>query len=140
MITLVGKKILIVDDDLNSIKLMKLLTASAHNIQTACDGKEGLYKIKGQRFDLIVSDVHMPGMTGIDMYIEAKKLDPEIKDRLLFFSATSNPEMIGFFEKHDLYYIGKPSPITKIRDMMTEIINKEESSKNIFPASQEELT
>lgn len=123
MIELVGKKVLIVDDDLNSIKLMKLLTASADNIQTACDGKEGLYKIKGQRFDLIVSDVHMPGMTGIDMYIEAKKLDPEIKDRLLFFSATSNPQMINFFDEHDLYYIGKPSRVNEIREMVGKIIS-----------------
>ena len=85
MIEVQGKKVLIVDDDLKSTKLMKILMGGVDNIQTACSGKEGLDKIQGERFDLIISDVHMPGMDGIDMYREAIKTDPDIKDRLLFF-------------------------------------------------------
>ena len=124
MIEMVGKKVLIVDDDLKSTKLMRMLIGNSDCIETASDGMEGLKKINGQRFDLIISDVHMPGMNGIEMYIEAKKSDPKIKDRLLFFSATSNPEMISFFKEHNLVYMGKPSPVTQIREVMSEIINK----------------
>lgn len=126
MIELVGEKVLIVDDDLNSIKLMKLLTAGADNIHTACDGREGLNKIEGQRFDLIISDVHMPAMDGIDMYKEAIKSDPDIKNRLLFFSATCNPEILDFFEENNLYYLNKPSPVNRIREMACKIISTNE--------------
>lgn len=124
MIELLGKKVLIVDDDLKSTKLLSMLIGNQDSIETASDGMEGLKKINGQRFDLIISDVHMPGMNGIEMYIEAKKSDPKIKDRLLFLSATSNPEMISFFKEHNLVYMGKPSPVTQIRKVMREIINK----------------
>ena len=123
MIELVGKKVLIVDDDLKSTKLMKILIGGAENIQTACNGREGLDKIKGERFDLIISDVHMPDMDGIDMYREAIKTDPDIKTRLLFFSATCNPDIINFFEEHNLFYMGKPSPANQIREMADEIIS-----------------
>lgn len=60
----------------------------------------------------------MPGMTGIDIYIKAKKSDPEIKDRLLFFSATINSKIIDFFEEHDLHHIRKPLSVNQIRGMM----------------------
>ena len=85
MLKMVGKKVLIVDDDLKSAKLIRMLIGNPDGIETASDGMEGLNKIKGQRFDLIISDVHMPGMNGIEMYAEAKKSYPEINERLLFF-------------------------------------------------------
>ncbi|MDT8317034.1 MAG: response regulator [bacterium] len=122
MFEMVGKKILIVDDDFMSAKLMKMLIGNSDNIETASNGREGLRKINKQRFDLIISDVHMPVMTGIEMYVEAKKSDPGIKDRMLFLSASTDPEMIGFFKEQNLAYMVKPSPVTQIRDMLRKII------------------
>ena len=124
MLEMVGKKVLIIDDDLKSTKLMRMLIGNSDGIETASDGMEGLSRIKKKRFDLIISDVHMPGMSGIEMYIEAKKSDPEINDRLLFFSATCDPDMIKFFRDHNLVYMVKPSPATKIRSMVSDIISK----------------
>jgi CheY-like chemotaxis protein len=123
MIEMVGKKVLIVDDDLKSTKLMRMLIGNSDCIETASDGREGLNKIKEQCFDLIISDVHMPEMNGIEMYKEAIKTDPDIKNRLLFFSATCNPDIINFFEEHNLFYMGKPSPVNKIRYMAGKIIS-----------------
>lgn len=140
MLEMVKKKVLIVDDDFKSAKLMRMLIGNSDMIETVSDGMEGLSRIKKKRFDLIISDVHMPGMSGIEMYMEAKKSDPEINDRLLFFSATCNPEVINFFKKENLVYISKPSPVTKIRGMVREIINKDRSAKSISPTSEEELT
>lgn len=126
MLEILEKKVLIVDDDLKSTKLIKMLIGNSDSIEIACDGREGLNKIEGQRFDLIISDVHMPAMDGIDMYKEAIKSDPDIKNRLLFFSATCNPEILDFFEENNLYYLNKPSPVNRIREMACKIISTNE--------------
>ena len=122
MIEMVGKKVLIVDDDHRSAKLMKMLIGNSDGIETAANGREGLKKINEHRFDLIISDIHMPEMSGTEMYLEAKKSDPAIKDRLLFFSATCDPKIMLFLRKHDLVLISKPSPARQIRDIVSKIL------------------
>lgn len=68
-------KILVVDDS-NTIRDMVSFTlkSAGHQIVEARDGKEGLDKAQRESFDLIVSDVNMPIMDGIEMCIQLRKL------------------------------------------------------------------
>ncbi len=63
-----GKKcILIIDDDADMLKLLKVLLAGmGHEILTAERGAEGILKASRHRPDLILCDVVMPGMDGIE--------------------------------------------------------------------------
>jgi len=49
------------------------------NIDTAEDGLEGLQKYNNQHYDLVISDVNMPNMDGIEMCIKIKEINPEQK-------------------------------------------------------------
>lgn len=61
------KHILIVDDDRLVLKsIAKLLKSSGYDSESARNGEEALEKVKQSSFDLIIMDIRMPGMDGID--------------------------------------------------------------------------
>jgi CheY-like chemotaxis protein len=61
----VGLRILAVDDHhLFGEMLAKMLTALGHQVRTALSGAEGLAALRAERFDLILTDLHMPAMDG----------------------------------------------------------------------------
>lgn len=61
-------RILIIDDDVPSLALADYLLQSAgHATTTADHGKRGLAAALSQNFDLIISDLHLPGLTGYEI-------------------------------------------------------------------------
>jgi two-component system alkaline phosphatase synthesis response regulator PhoP len=75
-----GKKVLIVDDDENSVKFLSvLLGENGCEPIAAYDGREGLQKVEENGIDLIVLDVMMPKKTGFVLFKELKRKD-EYKD------------------------------------------------------------
>lgn len=70
------KTILIIDDDLNLQAMLNLtLRDAGYNVVMAEDGQEGLNKLVSVRPDLVLSDIMMPNMDGVEMF-------RQIKDRL----------------------------------------------------------
>ncbi len=73
-----AKDILIVDDDtLVCDSLQEMLTLEGYKVDTALSATAALAKMKEDTFPLILSDIQMPGMNGIDLLKEIKGLDPE---------------------------------------------------------------
>ena len=63
-----GKSVLIVDDDeLNKLLAQHILESYGMHTATAVNGKEALEKIAQQRFDMILMDLHMPEMGGLEV-------------------------------------------------------------------------
>lgn len=70
--------ILVVDDEeIIRVLLTEILTEDGYLVTTAKDGLEGVERLKQDRYDLIISDMVMPGMNGIEVLQEAFKVDPE---------------------------------------------------------------
>jgi len=70
-----SKTILIVDDSASVRSVVGItLKGAGYDVIEACDGKDALSKLTGQKIHLIVSDVNMPNMDGITFVREAKKL------------------------------------------------------------------
>lgn len=68
-------RILIVDDqEMMRDSLASLLAREGHEVVAANDGPVALTKLAERRFDLMISDLKMPRMTGIDLLIEARKI------------------------------------------------------------------
>ncbi|HEC55168.1 MAG TPA: response regulator [Gammaproteobacteria bacterium] len=63
-----AKTILIVDDSQSMRQLVKMtLTGAGHQVIEACDGRDALTKLTGQKINLIISDVNMPNLDGIGL-------------------------------------------------------------------------
>lgn len=70
-----SKTILIVDDSSSLRQVVSItLKGAGYNVIEACDGRDALTKLNGQKIHLIISDVNMPNMDGITFVTEAKKL------------------------------------------------------------------
>lgn len=75
-----GKKILLVDDEesiLNSFR--KDLKQNGYDVTTASSGEEALTALHNIHYDLVISDLVMTGMDGIQVLKEAKKIDQKIR-------------------------------------------------------------
>ncbi len=60
-------KVLIVDDNPDYLRLMEMALEGDYNIVTAPDGTEGMERARKDKPDLILLDVMMPGVSGLDM-------------------------------------------------------------------------
>lgn len=70
-----GKTVMIVDDSASLRQVVNIaLKGSGFDVIEACDGKDALTKLDGQKINLIISDVNMPNMDGITFLKEMKKL------------------------------------------------------------------
>ncbi len=72
-----GKKILIIEDDEAMRSLLKdLLDEEGFAVEAVSNGFDALQKLTEHPFDLIITDIHMPGLTGLDLLPRIKKLQP----------------------------------------------------------------
>ena len=63
-----AKRILVVEDSITSRMLLKgILESAGYDVKTAVDGIDGFTALRAERFDLVVSDVEMPRMSGFDL-------------------------------------------------------------------------
>ncbi len=70
-------KILVVDDEIEVVRLLKdFLTSKDYEVYTALNGAEALALVKEVKPDIVLLDIIMPGMGGIDTLKEIKKIDP----------------------------------------------------------------
>ncbi|HMB96579.1 MAG TPA: response regulator, partial [Tepidisphaeraceae bacterium] len=72
-------RILIADDqEMMRDSLAATLAREGHEVVAAGDGPIAISKLQAGRFDLLISDLKMPRMTGIELLAEAKKLRPDM--------------------------------------------------------------
>lgn len=72
--------ILVVDDEETIRNLVEILLVNrGHKASTAADGKSALRKLSEQHFDLVITDIIMPDMDGIEIISSVKKMRPEVR-------------------------------------------------------------
>jgi two-component system response regulator YesN len=75
-----AKKILLVDDDVFVTGSMQKILQSYHYEVSSCDrGEKALDKLQQEFFDILITDLHMPEMDGLELIRRAKIIQPEIK-------------------------------------------------------------
>jgi CheY-like chemotaxis protein len=74
-----GLRVLLVEDDDDNRELMaEVLAASGCEVLSASSGQEGLRKLSEHSVDVVVTDVGMPGMGGLEMARAAKAIAPKV--------------------------------------------------------------
>ncbi len=114
------KRILIVEDELDIREILKMfLEDEGYEIVIAVDANKGFEVILQNKTDLIISDIMMPGMSGIDLLNKVKST-PEIHDIpfILMSAADLQLEKIGV-KKHSTF-IKKPFDIDKLLPLIAE--------------------
>lgn len=116
------KRLLIVEENNSVARMLEALAMDEVEVVLARNGEEGLAHIQRGHFDLIVSDIEMTAMNGVDLYKRAIETDPSIANRFIFFTATENPEHLDFVRAANVLLIAKPSPVKVICEMMNDVL------------------
>ncbi len=101
--------VLVVDDEPTVCDVFSRLLAREPglSVQTAPTAEAALYLLQAQRFDLLITDKNLPGMGGIDLIVEARKLRPEI-EAILITGYASAESVIAAFAAGASDYVLKP--------------------------------
>ncbi len=125
--TTVRRRILVVDDSLTVREVeRKLLETHGYEVTVAVDGMDGWNKLQGGPFDLVVSDVDMPRMNGIDL-VRKIKADPLFKSLPVMIVSYKDREedRLRGLEAGANYYLTKSSfhdetLLRAVRDLIGE--------------------
>ena len=74
-----AENILVVDDEQSMAQFLGIvLRKEGYQVSTAHNGRDALDKVKAEAFDVVITDIKMPGMDGIQLLQGIKKLDPSL--------------------------------------------------------------
>lgn len=121
------KSILVVDDDFRHDKMMGyLLTSKGFDVSYALSGEEALEKLRSSEFakpDIVILDVMMPRMNGIETLIEMRKEEDLMDIPVLMVSAISTPEKVSKAKEAGAAdYISKPFSSSNLIEKINFII------------------
>ncbi|MBB4613394.1 response regulator [Novosphingobium taihuense] len=86
--------ILTVDDSMSVRMAIRLaLSGAGHAVSEAADGKEGLDRASSTKFDMIITDLNMPNMNGLEMIREIRKLPIQAGTPIIFLTTESDEGM-----------------------------------------------
>jgi PAS domain S-box-containing protein len=110
-------RVLIIDDEPRLAQSMRMLLEPAYEVVTATAGSEALAMVSsGQRFDVVVCDLQMPGTTGMDIYARLREQAPELAERLVFMSGGAyTPAATQFVRSMPNRVLQKPVPPELLR-------------------------
>lgn len=117
-------KILVVDDEEVVCRFLeKLLAAGGHEVHTSLGGQDAIAKLEEDSFDLVITDLKMPGVDGVGVLRKAKELDPFCE--IIVITAYASVESAVEVMKLGAYdYISKPFNIDRIRLVVDKAIEK----------------
>ena len=120
-------KILLVDDNINFLQLAELALSGDHDVVTALDGQEGLDKAKKENPDLILLDVMMPRVSGLEML---RMLLAEGDTRgipvIIMTASHFDPstEMLFKQEMNVKGFLQKPCPVNILKEAIAAAVKK----------------
>ena len=112
------KKLLIVDDDpMVRQVLVEMLKNDGHAISTAADGADALEMVHREKFDLVISDVWMPRLNGLELLSELHGMAEA--PAVIIMTADDTPEtMLRVIKEQANHYVNKPFKAAEIHELV----------------------
>jgi two-component system response regulator (stage 0 sporulation protein F) len=115
-------KILIVDDEEHTrLGYGEVLKLSGYNVEIAEDGKAGLYLAEKEDFDLIITDLRMPKMGGLEFIEKLREFNPSVKVVVITafgsFKTYQKSNQLGVIK-----YLNKPVRAKDLKEAVEELI------------------
>src|SRR5437762_10131901 len=114
-------RVLVVDDNASLLRfLVSAFSANGCAVSQAAAAEQALSLITEQAYDLVVSDIKMPGLSGLDLLRAVKGKQPGTPVVLITGNPSVNSAVFGL--RHGAYdYLPKPFSITEVRDLITRL-------------------
>jgi len=117
-------QILIVDDQINTCKsLQAILKKSGYRSEYTLSAEEALRRVQSGHFDIVISDIHMPGMDGMQLLDEVKKIQPHLVVIMVTGYATIK-SAVEAIQKGAYDYLPKPFTPDEVRVILERAAEK----------------
>lgn len=130
--------LLVVDDELSMREFLKiLLEKEGYKVFTAPNGKAAIDSIRKHPVDLVISDIRMPGMSGLDLLAAIKEMNSDIG--VIMITAFASPDDAVTAMKNGAFdYITKPFNVDEIKNVIRSGLSKkntvnDQEQDNSFP-------
>jgi signal transduction histidine kinase len=121
--------ILVVDDEPRLAEAIRRMLAKEHDVTIALDGKGALELVAKQSaerpFDVILCDLYLPGLTGMDVYEHLERTNPDVARRMVFMTGgVSDARAHDFAARVKNPLIEKPIDIKAFRSLLWSMLEK----------------
>jgi DNA-binding response OmpR family regulator len=138
---MINKPILVVDDEKNiRLTLSQALETLGAETDTAANGEEALTKLKEREFGLILLDIRMPGMDGMEVLHRLREIRPDI--RVIMITAYGTVESaVEAMKLGAVDFLQKPFDPEEIRELVLRVADREklDEMKSVDYSSSIEL-
>jgi signal transduction histidine kinase/ActR/RegA family two-component response regulator len=119
-----GHSILVIDDEASIREvLFILLRRDGHDVETVADGLAALERLAERDFDLIMTDVRMPGVDGIEFFNRVRAWNPAVAARIIFTTGDIvNPTTRDFLASVPNLHLQKPFSLADVREMIAALL------------------
>lgn len=119
------RKVLVVDDDESIRELCALVLRTAgYKVETAVNGADGIEKLKGSAFDLVITDINMPEVGGLEFYEAALELAPRAGGKFLFMTGAASEEQTNAVSSLGLKLLEKPFRISGLLEAVDSFMRE----------------
>jgi CheY-like chemotaxis protein len=118
-----GGKLLVIDDEPMILGALRRALSAEYNVTCVGDGRKALERLRGgERYELILCDLMMPEMTGMDLFAELEKVAPEQAARMVFVSGGAfTPRAREFLERVPNARVEKPIDLQNLRLLLRNL-------------------
>ena len=118
-------KILVVDDDKNIRRTVSMALESLdYFVHSAFDGKDAMVQLTGDKYDLMITDLKMPGMNGMELLEQAIAKYPEIKIVLISAHGTVD-NAVEAMKLGAVDFLQKPFTPKELRNLVHNVLEQE---------------
>jgi two-component system, NtrC family, sensor kinase len=120
-----ARRVLVVDDEV-SIRLLlhDILHLDQHSVALASNGVEAAGLVENEEFDVIITDLKMPGMDGASFYRQVRERDPAQAGRIIFITGdTVSADTRAFLQRVSNPVLAKPFKIGPLRDAIESVLS-----------------
>ncbi len=113
-------RVLIIDDEAKLAWTLRMALSDQHDVVTMASGREAVAAIeRGESFDLILCDLMMPELSGMDVYDAVARLRPELLRRFVFMTGGAFTERArAFLQDPDVRRLEKPFLIQDVEALL----------------------
>ncbi len=117
-------RILVVDDEVVNVKnVQRFLGNKGYDVVTATDGGDAISLLQAQPFDLVITDLKMGAVGGVEVLVAAKELYPQIEVIIFTGYATVN-SAVEAMSQGAFYYMAKPIKLSELYELVVQATEK----------------
>jgi DNA-binding response OmpR family regulator len=119
-----GRILVIDDEDIVRVSCKRTLVPEGYAVDAAASGKEGLELFEKSKYDLVIIDLKMPGMDGIEVLVNIKRQRPE-QNVMIMTGYDTVEHIVESISSGAAHYLEKPFTPDTLIERIKEVLDQE---------------